>query len=110
MKVKSLAYRTDLMFPKFDGEITDRGDYLVIRTPANPTFYWGNFLLFKQPPGEGDYARWREIFAEEIGYPPEVVHQAFGWDKTEDDKGVIQPFLDNGYYLEHSIVLTAKYG
>jgi hypothetical protein len=46
MNVKSLGYRTDLIFPTFDGEIIDRGDYLVIRTPKNPTFYWGNFLLF----------------------------------------------------------------
>ena len=108
MEVKSLAYRSDLIFPAFDGEIIDRGNYLVIRTPSNPTFYWGNFLLFDQPPGEGDYSKWREIFCREIGSPPEVIHQAFGWDTTEDDKGVIQPFLDNSYYLEHSTVLIAR--
>ena len=108
MEIKSLAYRTDLIFPAFDGEIIDGGHYLVIRTPSNPGFYWGNFLLFDQPPGEGDYSRWREIFADEIGSPPGVIHQAFGWDTTEDDKGVIQPFMDNGYYLEHSTVLTAQ--
>jgi hypothetical protein len=39
MKVQSLGYRTDLIFPTFEGQITDRGDYLVIRTPSNPTFY-----------------------------------------------------------------------
>jgi GNAT superfamily N-acetyltransferase len=108
MKVQSLGYRTDLIFPTFEGQITDRGDYLVIRTPSNPTFYWGNFLLFDHPPGESEFAKWREIFAKEIGTPPEVKHQAFGWDTTEKDKGVIQPFLDRGYYLEHSAVLTAQ--
>lgn len=108
MEVRSLAYRTDLIFPTFDGEILDRGNYLVIRTPSNPTFYWGNFLLFDQPPGEGDYSRWQEIFIQEIGEPPEVIHQAFGWDTTNDEKGAIQPFIDNGYYLEQSAVLTAQ--
>jgi GNAT superfamily N-acetyltransferase len=108
MNVKSLAYRTDLIFPAFDAEISDRGDYLVIRTPANPTFYWGNYLLFDQPPSEGDYSKWREIFSREIGNPPEVIHHAFGWDTTEIEMGVIQPFLDNGYYLEQSTVLTAR--
>lgn len=50
MNIRSLGYRTDLLFPRFDGEVIDRGDYTVIRTPSNPTFYWGNFLLFDQPP------------------------------------------------------------
>ena len=38
MEVKSLGYRTDLIFPAFDGEIIDRGAYLVVRTLSNPTF------------------------------------------------------------------------
>ncbi len=46
MEIQSLGYRTDLIFPKFDGQIIDRGNYLVILTPTNPTYYWGNFLLF----------------------------------------------------------------
>ncbi len=67
MNVKSLGYRTDLIFPAFDGEIIDRGDYLVVRSPANPAFYWGNFLLFSQPPQEGDFREWRDLFTLEIG-------------------------------------------
>jgi len=55
MKVRSLGYRTDLIFPRFDGEIIDREGYLVIRTPTNPTYFWGNFLLFQNPPGAGDF-------------------------------------------------------
>lgn len=108
MKIKSLGYRTDLIFPTFEGQITDRGDYLVIRTPSNPTFYWGNFLLFDHPPGEGDFIKWCELFAKEIGAPPKVKHRSFGWDTTLEDKGVIQPFMDNGYYLDHLAVLTAQ--
>ena len=108
MKVHSLGYRTDLIFPAFEGEIIDRGDYLVVKTPSNPTFYWGNFLLFDSPPREGDYIKWRELFAREIGKPPQVTHQALGWDSIKEESGLIQPFLDDGYYLEHSVVLTAR--
>ena len=36
MQLKSLGNRTDLIFPKFDGLILDRGDYLVIRTHPIP--------------------------------------------------------------------------
>ncbi len=66
MRVTSLGYKTDLFFPAFDGEIIDRGNYLVIRTPANPAFFWGNFLLFPAPPAQDDISLWRRLFADEI--------------------------------------------
>jgi ribosomal protein S18 acetylase RimI-like enzyme len=107
MQVKSLGYRTDLIFPAFEGEIIDRGDYLVVRTAANPTFYWGNFLLFDNPPAEGDFYRWQEIFAGEIGKPPQIKHLAFGWDSPQGESGTIQPFHDDGFHVENGVVLTA---
>ena len=109
MHVKSLGYRTDLIFPKFDGEILDRGNYLVIRTPSNPTFYWGNFLLFSDPPDPGDDASWRSIFLEEIGGPPDIRHQTFGWDEPSGESGHIQPFLDDGFQFSDMVVLTTSH-
>jgi len=108
MQVRSLGYHTDLIFASYDGEIINRGNYLVIRTPTNPSFYWGNFLLFEHPPMEGDYQRWQELFAKEIGTPSLVTHQTFGWDTTDSEKGVIEPFLENGYHIEQSVVLTTQ--
>ena len=108
MNVKSLGYRTDLIFPAYDGEIIDRGDYLVIRTPVNPTFYWGNFLLFSHPPQAGDISKWRELFAVEIGTPPETEHQVFGWDSPEGELGVIRPFLQAGFRLNSDVVMTSN--
>ena len=108
MNPRSLAWRTDLIFPRFDGEILDRGRYLVIRTPSNPTFYWGNFLLFDRPPAPGDEERWPRLFAEEIGAPPRVRHQTFGWDSPEGDAGAAHAFVARGFRLIHSSVLTAS--
>lgn len=108
MQVKSLGYHTDLIFASYDGEIINRGNYLVIRTPTNPSFYWGNYLLFEHPPMEGDYQRWQELFAKEIGTPPLVIHQTFGWDTTDNEKGVIEPFLEKGYHLDQRVVLTTQ--
>jgi ribosomal protein S18 acetylase RimI-like enzyme len=107
MELRSLGYRTDLIFPAFEGQIVDRGDYLVVRTPANPTFYWGNFLLFGQPPGRGDFERWRELFGREIGSQPLFVHQAFGWDSPEGEMGLSEPFLQAGFEPAQDVVLTA---
>lgn len=108
MIIRSLGYQTDLIFPAFDGEIIQRDSYLVIRTPANPGFFWGNFLLFDHPPRAGDEPLWAALFAQEIGSPTQVNHQAFGWDVTGDDPGELQDFLQNGYRLNHSVVLSAQ--
>jgi len=62
----TLGWRTELIFARFDGEVTERDDYLVIRTPSNPTFWWGNFLLFGCAPRAGDAARWLACFDAEI--------------------------------------------
>ena len=107
MIIRSLGYRTDLFFSAFDGITTDRGEYLVIRTPSNPDFYWGNYLIFADPPAEGDLDRWRGHFSREIGPPPAVKHQVFGWDSPQGDLGEISPFLSAGFRLVQSVVLIS---
>ncbi|MBN2556677.1 MAG: GNAT family N-acetyltransferase [Anaerolineales bacterium] len=108
MDIRSLGYRTDLIFPAFEGEILDRGEYVVVLTPTNPGFYWGNFLLFPNPPGEGDLETWKALFTREIGSRQKAEHFAFGWDTVGGEVGVIQPFLDEGFDLEQSVVLSTQ--
>ena len=108
MEVQSLGYRTDLIFPKFDGQILDRGDYLVILTPTNPTYYWGNFLLFTNPPNDGDLENWKAIFSKEIGSRIQAEHFTFGWDTILGELGEIKPFLDAGFDLDQSVVLSTQ--
>jgi GNAT superfamily N-acetyltransferase len=108
MQVRSLGYRTDLIFSAFNGEVVDCGEYLVIRTPSNRSFYWGNFLLFRDPPRTGDFDRWRSIFFSEVRVSPEVQHEAFGWDTTQGEAGEVGPFLEAGFELSHGTVLTTR--
>ena len=54
MHVTSLGFRTDLSLLTASGSvIEDRGTHLVVRSPDNPTYFWGNFLLLAQPPVPG---------------------------------------------------------
>jgi GNAT superfamily N-acetyltransferase len=108
MHIHSLGYHTDLMFHRFDGEVLDRGDYLVIRTPANPTFYWGNFLLFRDPPREDSLPLWTRLFAEEIASRQPTRHMVFGWDSPEGESGETGPFLDAGFHLDENVVLATS--
>jgi hypothetical protein len=52
VRITSLGFRTDVALRVLEGaKVTDRGDYLIIRTPDNPDFWWGNFLLLARLPG-----------------------------------------------------------
>ena len=102
VKVRSLGYRTDLAILALEGsQITDRGDHLVIRTPDNPDYWWGNFLLLQglKPGSGGD---WMARFAAEF---PDARHIALGLDET--DAGVIDPGELAGMTMEQNAVMTA---
>jgi ribosomal protein S18 acetylase RimI-like enzyme len=108
MKLKSLGVQTDLFFRRFDGEVLEKESYIVIRTPKNPGYRWGNFLVFEHPPKADDLEKWKAIFAKEIGIPPHYNHFVFAWDNLQGEVGVIQPFIDAGFKLEKTSVMTAK--
>ena len=102
----SLGWQTDLIFARFDGEIVDRGNHLLVRTPGNPTFWWGNFLLFQQSPGPGDLERWMALFDEQIATPqPASRHRAFGVD-VRDRLVLPSEFASAGFVLNEATVLT----
>ena len=54
MRVTSLGFRTYVALRVLEGgQVTDRGDYLVVRSPGNPDFWWGNFILMAALPEVG---------------------------------------------------------
>lgn len=99
VKVISLGFRTDLMLRAMAGaEVVDRGSHLVVRTPGNPGFWWGNFLLVEGPLRPGDVARWEAEFAAEF---PHAEHFALGVD------GEVDEVAGAGLVTEVNTVLTA---
>jgi ribosomal protein S18 acetylase RimI-like enzyme len=85
-----------------------RDGYLVVRSPTNPTFWWGNLLLFDEPPAAGDGERWEQLFATEFADEPRVAHRTFAWDRTGDERGAMAgEFLARGYDAELSVGMIA---
>ncbi len=105
----ALGFRSELIFHRADGEVLDRRaehGCRVIRTPVNPTFYWGNYLLFDRAPTQGDALRWPRLFERFISnHQPESTHRAFGW--IENSPGEIAAFLDNGYQVNNAAVMVS---
>lgn len=105
---RSLGWRTDLIFARFDGEVAPRADHLVIRTPHNPTFWWGNFLLFDHAPQPGDAAAWVARFEAEItSRQPASRHVTFGVDSGETFE-LPADFAAAGFTRYGSTVLTMR--
>lgn len=106
MDVRSLGYRTDLMVRALEGaDIEDRCSYLVIRSPSNPTYWWGNFLLYGDPPRTGEAGEWLAAFAAEF---PDARHIAIGIDVTEVSAVNVGELTAVGLRLQRSAVLTAR--
>jgi GNAT superfamily N-acetyltransferase len=105
----ALGFRSELIFHRSDGEVIDlrtRHGCLLIRTPSNPTFFWGNYLLFDRAPVAGDERRWQALFEELIErVQPASTHRAYGW--LQDAAGDVDAFLAAGYTRNDATVLHA---
>lgn len=81
MRVEDLrpGWRTDFTMHGVAGVVEPHDDSLVVRTPSNPTFYWGNVLLLKDAPRDEDVGRWLARFEAQITQrQPESDHVAIG--------------------------------
>lgn len=104
--LNSLGRRTDLIFARFSGEVVERADYIAVKTPSNPTYHWGNYLIFDRAPLPGDLKAWSAIFEREFDYLPEGHHLAFTWDALDAGQGEVEEFLAAGYELDSAYVLA----
>src|SRR6516165_7057248 len=104
MAVASLGYQTDLMLLGLQGSVIEqRAGYQVVHTPANPTFYWGNFLLLDGPPAPGTVSSWMSTFAREF---PGAKHVALGVDGADGDAGDQAELVTAGLAIERNTVLS----
>ena len=105
MDVQSLAFRTDLAILALAGsEIEDQGTRIVVRSPANPSYYWGNFYLLERPPAADEVDA---LIAEYDADFPDSTHRAFGVDGTGDQRDALAPLAAAGPALDIGTVMTA---
>lgn len=105
MKIDSLAFQTDLFFHRFTGIVFEYPDYIVVKTPTNPTFFWGNLIYFKRPPQADSLSQWKSLFMDHFS-TMSVDHMTFSWDSLAGETGEIDSFLVDGFTFEKSIVMS----
>lgn len=107
MSVRSYGLRSDLMLRSVAGTVTSHDDVVAVRTPSNPTFRWGNYLIFDRPPGPDDRERWIARFHELVGGPPDIGHVAITWDAPDGDEGHVHEFVRAGFERTRVWFMTA---
>jgi ADP-ribose pyrophosphatase YjhB (NUDIX family)/GNAT superfamily N-acetyltransferase len=71
-----LGWHTDLAVHRLSGAtITEHSDHLVVRTPTEASYHWGNFVLVTDPDRLDDAGHWVQVFENEL---PDARHRAIG--------------------------------
>jgi ribosomal protein S18 acetylase RimI-like enzyme len=105
MNVSSLGFRTDLALLTASGSLVeDRGTHLVVRSPDNPSYFWGNFLLLAEPPVPGGEREVVGAFRTEF---PLADHVSIGIDTAELADESRAAFEAAGLTVDVTTVLTA---
>lgn len=105
MHLTSLAWRTDLALLEQGGsEVTHHDDHVVVRTPGNPSYYWGNFVLVPRPPGPGEVDAWLALLERTF---PGSRHRAIGVDGTDGRLEDLAPLAAAGLEPDVSTTMTA---
>jgi GNAT superfamily N-acetyltransferase len=96
-----LSWRTDIAVLVGSGSaVEEHADHLVVRTPANPTYAWGNFVMVTDPATVDDAARWEALFANCF---PDAGHRAVGLPVPPAD---VPAWQAAGLEIEHEDVLV----
>jgi GNAT superfamily N-acetyltransferase len=95
------GWATDLAVLELGGSlIEDRRDHLVVTTPTNPDFHWGNFVLVTDTAAVDDAPRWVATFHDEF---PHATWVAIGLIRIPDD---VTAWAQQNIDVEHDDVLT----
>jgi GNAT superfamily N-acetyltransferase len=67
MRSLPLGWATDVAVLELMGStVEDHGDHVVVRTPQNPLFHWGNCIFVADPGAVDDAAKWVGVFGSAV--------------------------------------------
>ena len=103
--VTSLGYRTDLMMRALEGsQVVRHPGYVTVRTPANPAFWWGNFVLLSGEAAREGAEPGLALMRSEF---PAAAHVALGIDVTSEAAAGLDDFAAARLDVHRDTVLTA---
>ena len=110
MQLKSKGLTTDLLLGKHMSRISVFDDHIVVDTPDNPKFFWGNYLIFRDSPKLDLIPYYISCFEKHFKNNPNISHIAFTWDDTDCfvDNEFAAKFADLGFEIDTTTIMTAQ--
>jgi GNAT superfamily N-acetyltransferase len=105
--VRSLALTTELGLARTRSNVADRGDYIIVETSDDPSYYHGNVIVLPAPPQVGEVTYWTRKFASELGRNPAIKHVTLWWDSTTGDAGAADELRAAGFETAVHQVMVA---
>jgi GNAT superfamily N-acetyltransferase len=103
VRIRPLGWATGVAILQLSGSVVEEhDDHLVIRSPHNPDFHWGNCLFVTDDDAVDDAGRWSGTFARAF---PEADWVAIGLTRMPDDRAA---WAGLGLDLEVDDVLTTR--
>jgi GNAT superfamily N-acetyltransferase len=97
------GWATDLAILEHTGSIVELNlDHLIVRSPQNPEFHWGNCLFVTDKNGVNDAPKWVDAFQSAF---PDASWVAIGLARMPDDEAA---WAAQGVDLELDEVLTTE--
>lgn len=102
------GFATDLLFDRYQGEVSTHPQFWAVRTPAAPDYYFGNYLLLSAAPSDRDKGWLEQSFDKLIATDPRVRHRTFQWPLAEGQNSRVAGFVATGYQYMECVVLTLE--
>lgn len=99
------GFSTDQIFDRFSGIVEENDQFVIVKTPSNPDYYFGNYLLLKTTPTSADLTSLEQAFHALVGEPPTIKHLTFQWTLDIGEKSNVNTFIEKGYKYEENTVL-----
>jgi GNAT superfamily N-acetyltransferase len=105
------GWRTDFFLHRVGAEVIEQEDCIVVRSPGNEGFYWGNCLMVADTPRDGDLAHWLERFEQQVAVGrPGVRHVAIGFNSEPPPDDGLPSWRAAGFELMETVTLRLRRG
>lgn len=105
------ALRCEFILHRLAAEVESQPDCLVVRTPANPLFYWGNFLMLPQTPADADLPHWLQRFDTLVAQRvPGVAHVSIGFNSPPPAADALPAWRAAGFERHEANVMRLEAG
>ncbi|WGL61226.1 N-acetyltransferase [Pigmentibacter sp. JX0631] len=102
-----IGLRSDILFFNFRNNVIEKNDYIVLYTLNNLDFFWGNYLILKNPLSIGDFEKWTKYYQNEFSNISSNKQMCFSWP---GDLSYIElnKFKENNFIFFDRLTMTAR--